>query len=466
MAHEILIVDDEADIRTQTAGILEDIGYKTRLAANSTEALAEVAGRQPALVILDVWLGNSELDGIETLGVIRRDHPDQHVLMISGHATFDMAVQATKMGAYDFLTKPFKADVLVHAVERAIRDRRLRLENQELRRQAASAPADIIGTSQIMTHLRQSIDKIGATDSRVLISGPSGSGKSLMARALHEASSRAGGPLIALNCASLRQDGCDAILFGREASGGRPREIGVIEKAHGGTLVLDEVADLPPPAQSRIVGFLHENTFHRVGSSRPIGADVRILTTTRRDLKAEVLTGSFHEELYYRLNVVPLETPPLSARRNDIAALARHMMNRLAADKGRAPRPIGPDGIAALEAYDWPGNFWELANVIERLLLDTLLLPDQVIDGRRVAQAIGKGDRGGVGAEPGASVKNRPLREAREAFEREYLLFHLARFGGNISRTAAFVEMDRAALHRKLKLLGVKISAKSEGIGA
>lgn len=466
MAHEILIVDDEADIRTQTAGILEDIGYKTRLAANSTEALAEVAGRQPALVILDVWLGNSELDGIETLGVIRRDYPDQHVLMISGHATFDMAVQATKMGAYDFLTKPFKTDVLVHAVERAIRDWRLHLENQELRRQAASASGDIVGSSQIMAQLRQSIDKLGATDSRILIGGPSGAGKSLMARALHDASSRATDPFIVLNCASLRPDGCDAILFGREAAGGRPREIGVIEKAHGGTLVLDEVADLPPPAQSRIVGFLHDNMFHRVGGSQSIGADLRLLATTRRDLKAEVRAGNFHEELYYRLNVVPLEAPPLRTRRGDIAALARHLMNRVAAERGRAPRQIGQDGIAALEAHDWPGNLWELANAMERLLLDTSIPADQAIDGTLVAQAIGKGDRGVGGAEPGSNLINRSLREAREAFEREYLLFHLARFGGNISRTAAFVEMDRAALHRKLKQLGVKVSTKSEGINA
>lgn len=465
MAHEILIVDDEADIRTQTAGILEDLGYKTRLAANSAEALAEVAGRQPALVILDVWLGNSELDGIETLGAIRRDYPDQHVLMISGHATFDMAVQATKMGAYDFLTKPFKADVLVHAVERAVHDWQLRQENRNLRQQTAFAPDDIVGASQVVTNLRQSINKLGATDSRVLIGGPSGSGKSLIARALHEASSRAGGPFIVLNCGSLGQDGCDPTLFGREASDGRPREIGVIERAHGGTLVLDEVADLSPLAQSRIVGFLHDNMFHRVGGSQSIGADLRVLATTRRDLKVEVQAGRFHEELYYRLNVVSLEAPPVHARRTDIAALARHIMNRVAVEKGRSPRPVGPDGIAALEAHDWPGNLWELTNVVERLLIDTDIHPDEAIDGKAVALAIGKLSRGG-GPEQGVNVMNRPLREAREAFEREYLLFHLSRFGGNISRTAAFVEMDRAALHRKLKLLGVKISVKSEGIDA
>lgn len=466
MPHEILIVDDEADIRTQIAGILEDVGYEARQASNSSEALEVMAGRQPALVVLDVWLGDSELDGLETLAAIRRDYPDQQVVMISGHATFDMAVTATKMGAYDFITKPFKADVLIHTVERSIHEMRLRQENQELRRRSPGTPEDIVGTSQVMVQLRKLIEKVGPTDSRVLINGPTGSGKSMIARTLHQLSPRSGGRFEVVNCSTVEPAGRDGLLFGHEAESGRPRQLGLFERAHRGTLVLEEVAELSPEAQARIVAFLHDGAFRRAGGRKAIEADVRILATSRRDLRAEIAAGCFHEELYYRLNVVPIEIPPLRERRKDIAALARHVMSRIAADHGRPARTISADGIAALEAYNWPGNLWELSNVIERLLLTTPGDTEDTITGDHVAQAIGQDARGAGRWDGAIGVLNQPLREAREAFEREYLIFHLTRFGGNISRTAEFVGMDRAALHRKLKLLGLNVTARAQEAGA
>jgi two-component system nitrogen regulation response regulator NtrX len=466
MAHEILIVDDEADIRTQVAGILEDIGYQTLHASNSTEALEAMSGRQPALIILDVWLGDSEKDGLETLEEIRRDYPEQQVVMISGHATFDMAVSATKMGAYDFITKPFKSDVLLHTVERALRELRLQEENTELLRRSGRQTEDIIGTSPIMVQLRRSIEQIAKTDSRALIFGPAGSGKSLIARALHKASARAGGRFVVLNCATVEQDRSDMILFGLEPRTGKPRAVGVFEKAHGGTLVLEEVGSLSPPAQAKIVALLHDNTFRRLGGSKLIEVNTRVLATTTRDLKSEVDAGRFNEDLYYRLNVVPVEVPPLRVRRTDMPGLARYLMARIAAEKDQAAPALDPDAIDTLEAHDWPGNLWELNNVIERLLLTARGSADDKITASSVAAAIGEGARNATRWDHNLQVLNQPLREAREAFEREYMQFHLTRFGGNISRTAEFVGMDRAALHRKLKVLGVNTSEKSEGVGA
>lgn len=466
MAHEILIVDDEPDIRMQIAGILEDIGYQTRQASNSTETMDAVAGRQPALVILDVWLGDSELDGLQTLEQIRSEYPDQQVVMISGHATFDMAVTATKMGAYDFITKPFKTDVLLHNVERALRELHLQEENRELRRRAGPQTEDIIGVSQIMVQLRRTVEQVARTDSRALIFGPAGSGKSLIARSIHKDSPRSKGRLVVLNCAALEADGGDAILFGLEPQAGRPRGVGVFERAHGGTLVLEEVGSLSRESQARIINVLHDNIIRRLGGSKLIEVNTRVLATTTQDLKSAVDGGYFNEDLYYRLNVVPIDVPPLHVRRKDISGLTRYLMARIAAEKDQTERKLEADAIEVLEAHDWPGNLWELTNVIERLLLSTRETPDQPIDSASAAAAIGEGARNATRWDHSLEVLNQPLREAREAFEREYMQFHLTRFGGNISRTAEFVGMDRAALHRKLKMLGVSTSEKSAGIGA
>ncbi len=462
MAHDILIVDDEADIRRLIAGILEDEGYETREAANSAETFEAIRARQPSLIILDVWLQESEYDGLQMLEMIRREHPDQQVIMISGHATFDMAVSATKIGAYDFLTKPFKTDVLLHTVARAIEDARLRRENRELQELTGGDIDDLVGTSSAVSQLRHVVDRVAPTDSRVLITGPPGAGKGVIARLIHKRSARRKGPFIVLNCAGLEPDRLEPELFGMEATASEPRRIGVLERAHGGTLLLDEVADMPLETQGRIVRVLHRPRFQRIGGDAWVDVDVRVIATSNRDLGREIAANRFREDLYYRLNVVPIQVPPLASRREDIPLLAQQIMERSALAKRRPPRSFTEDALAALQAHDWPGNVWELVNVVERLLLLAPGEADDPVRGEAVAQAIGQGSNEILRWERALEVMNQPLRNAREDFEKEYLTFHLARFGGNISRTAEFVGMDRAALHRKLKLLGVRNAVRMQ----
>ena len=462
MATDILIVDDESDIRKLIAGILEDEGYGTREAGSSSEAFRAIEARQPALIILDVWLQNSEHDGLQMLELIRRDNPDQQIVMISGHATFDMAVRATKMGAYDFLTKPFKSEVLLHTISRAVEDGRLRRENRALQEQVGGPVTKLSGESPAIVNLRQALEKVAPTDSRVLITGSPGSGKSVVARILHDQSNRCNGPFVVLNCAGLEPDRLETALFGKEATDDQARRVGVLEQAHGGTLLLDEVADMPMETQTKIVRVLHRPRFHRIGGEGWVEVDTRIVATTNRDLKREIEVGLFREDLYYRLNVVPLSVPPLSTRRADIPVLAKQLMERAAASKGRASRALSEEALIALQAYEWPGNVWELVNVIERLLLPTAGDPDAPVRADAVGEAIGSGSPEFLHSDASLGIMNQPLREAREDFERQYLTFHLARFGGNISRTAGYVGMDRAALHRKLKGLGVHNAERSQ----
>ncbi len=456
--HEILIVDDETDIRLQISGILEDEGFATRMAGNSTDALAAVAARQPSLVILDVWLAGSQLDGLEILKRIKEDHQDLQVIMISGHGTLDMAVNATKMGAYDFISKPFKTDELLHTIDRALSELKLRRENAELRRIAGGGTSqELVGTSPAMNEVKKAISRIGPTESRVLVSGPPGSGKGAVARTIHAESLRAEGPFVVMNCASLTDDTLEPVLFGREADESHPRSVGLLEEAHGGTLLLDEVADLTLELQSKMARVLHTQRFNRVGGVQPVEVSVRVLSTSARDLPKEIEAGRFREDLFYRLNVVPLTVPPLIERREDIPALAEALMHRSASSKGRSPRPLGNDAIATLQGHDWPGNVWELANVVERLLLTAE--GDAEVGAAAVTQAIGDNGEESSGWSRAPETLALPLREAREAFERDYLIYHLNRFGRNISRTAEFVGMDRAALHRKLKGLGISSSS-------
>ncbi|RED53252.1 sigma-54-dependent transcriptional regulator [Aestuariispira insulae] len=466
MAADILIVDDEADIRMQMAGILEDEGFETREAANSAQAYSAVAARQPSLVILDVWLNASEHDGLQILENIKRDHPSLPIIMISGHGTFDMAVSATKIGAYDFISKPFKTDVLLHTIDRALSEAKLRRENEELQKLTGGGITGLIGDSVQIQDVRKAIEKVAATESRVMITGAPGAGKSLVARLIHKNSTRADGPFVVLNCASLEPETIDAALFGVEATEHDRRKIGVLEEAHGGTLLLDEVADMSLETQGKIVRVLHSQKFQRLGGDTWVDVNVRVLATTNRDLNALIEQGVFREDLYYRLNVVPLAIPPLSARRGDIPALVTYLMDRSATAKGRTARALGDDALAALQGYGWPGNVWELSNVLERLLI---LAPGDscdLIGADSVSAALNESEEENlVGWGNAAEVMSLPLREAREAFERDYLLFHLTRFGGNISRTAEFVGMDRAALHRKLKGLGMNGGPKQKAVG-
>ncbi|MBV8493382.1 MAG: sigma-54-dependent Fis family transcriptional regulator [Alphaproteobacteria bacterium] len=455
MAHDILIVDDEADIRMLIAGVLRDEGYATREAGDSGEALAAIHTRQPTLVILDIWLQGSELDGIAILRQLRAEMPSVPVIMISGHGTIETAVEAIKMGAYDFIEKPFKADRLLLLVARAIEAAQLRRENAELKLRAGGE-LDLVGASPAINQLRQQIERVAPTGSRVLISGAPGSGKEVVGRLLHARSRRSQGPFVPVNCATMRPDRLEIELFGCEASNnGEPRKIGTFERAHGGTLFLDEVADMPLETQGKIVRALQEQTFERVGGSRRVEVDVRVVASSNRELSAEIAAGRFREDLFYRLNVVPIRIPPLRERREDIPLLGRHFMARGAAAARIQPRDFGEDALAALQAYTWPGNVRQLRNVIDWLLImapgDTDepvhadMLPNEIT---AIAPTVVKWDKG-------SEIMTLPLRDAREVFEREYLLAQVTRFGGNISRTAAFVGMERSALHRKLKSLGV-----------
>ncbi|HET7594107.1 MAG TPA: sigma-54 dependent transcriptional regulator, partial [Stellaceae bacterium] len=378
------------------------------------------------------------------------------VVMISGHGTIETAVAAIKIGAYDFIEKPFKSDRLLLVVERAIEAARLRREVEELRLRAGG-DEELIGVSHAVNQLRQQVERVAGTGSRVLVSGPPGAGKDVVARVLHSQSRRSSGPFVALNCATLRPERLELELFGSEAgaeSADSPRKVGTFELAHGGTLFLDEVADMPLETQGKIVRAVQDQTFERVGGGR-VEVDVRVIASTNRDLALEIAAGRFREDLYYRLAVVPIRVPSLRERCEDIPLLARHFMTRAAEAARLTPREFGEDAIAALQAYEWPGNVRQLRNVVDWLLIMATgdsreplradMLPAEI---GSIAPTVVKWDKGG-------EIMTLPLRDAREVFEREYLLAQVTRFGGNISRTAAFVGMERSALHRKLKSLGV-----------
>ncbi|PWS36165.1 sigma-54-dependent Fis family transcriptional regulator [Falsiroseomonas bella] len=467
MAHDILIVDDEPDIRALIEGILSDEGYQTRQAGNSDQALAAFRARRPSLVILDIWLQNSRLDGLGILQAMHQEEPRVPCVMISGHGTIETAVQAIQQGAYDFIEKPFEADRLLLIVARALEAARLKREVSELKLRAG-AETELVGVSPAMAQLRQAIERVAPTGSRVLISGPAGSGKEVAARMLHARSRRADGPFVALNCATLAPGRFEEELFGVEAGTGpeaQPRRAGVLERAHGGTLLLDEVGDMPMETQGKIVRALQEQGFTRLGGAQRVQVDVRVIATTSKDLQAEIAAGRFREDLFYRLAVVPLKIAPLRERREDIPALARHFMAKSVETSGMAPRELTEDALAAMQAYEWPGNVRELRNLIDWLLIMAPgearepvrpdMLPPQV---GAAAPAVLKLDRS-------SEIMTLPLREARELFERQYLEAQLLRFGGNISRTANFVGMERSALHRKLKFLGVNAEDRAPANG-
>ncbi|NQV84822.1 MAG: sigma-54-dependent Fis family transcriptional regulator [Rhodospirillales bacterium] len=458
MAHEILIVDDESDIRELTSGILEDEGYQTRNAANSSDALAAVEVRRPSLVLLDIWLQGSELDGLGILKALKENHPTIPVLMMSGHGTIETAVTALQDGAYDFIEKPFKADRLLMLVERAIETDSLRRENEELRLRAGTAN-ELIGVSQVAIDMRLAIDRIAPTNSRVLITGPAGSGKEVVARMLHARSARAKGPFVVVNCATMSPDRFEIELFGSENPTGnseKPQKVGTFEAAHNGTLFLDEVSDMPLETQGKIVRVLQEQIFERVGGTTRVEVDVRVVASSTTSLADEIKAGNFREDFFYRLNVMPLEVPSLNQRPDDIPPLAEHFMRHAAQTSGQPVRTIGTDALAVLQGYSWPGNVRELRNVIERLLIMASGDPAKPITADMMGPEINADAPIAGNLRTNMEIMGLALRDAREIFEKEYLLAQVTRFGGNISKTAEFIGMERSALHRKLKALGVR----------
>ena len=454
MKYDILIVEDEDDIREMIGGILEDDGYAVRLTATSTEAINSLKSRKPSLMILDVWLKGSAMDGIELLDSIKKSHPNMPVIVISGHGTVETAVSAIRKGAYDYIVKPFKADKLLVTCKRALENARLKSENEELKGKTSNDVA-LVGTSSHVIQLKQKISKIAATNSRVLISGQSGSGKELIARLLHENSLRSKGPFKAVNAASIIPERVEEELFGVEDESGNLNKIGLLERAHNGTLYLDEVADMPIETQGKLLRLLVEQRFRRLGGKDDVQVDVRVITSSSRDLFKEVNLGRFREDLYHRLNVMPLEAPPLKERREDIPALVEHFITQISSSTGLPARKIGADAMAALQAHNWPGNVRQLRNNVERLLILAIGDPSQAITLETLPPEVSV-VRATQGKNENEKLISLSLRDAREHFERDYLKAQIQRFGGNISRTANFVGMERSALHRKLKSLGLK----------
>jgi len=456
---DILVVDDEEDIRSLVSEILTDAGYEARQARDSDSALNALADRVPNAVILDIWLRGSELDGMGILEVIAERYPWVPVIMISGHGNIETAVNAIKIGAYDFIEKPFKSEELLLVVNRAIESSRLKLENIELKSKTV-AEFDLMGNSGAVSQVRQAIEKVAATNSRVLISGPSGSGKEIVARLIHQKSRRESANFVVLNSAGLSAEKIDEELFGVEDGGFQTsgaRKTGALERAHKGTLFIDEIAEIPMQTQGKLLRVLQEGTFSRVGSTRQIKVDVRIISASTRNLKNEIYNGRVREDLFYRLNVVPVEVPPLSQRKEDIPDLCRYFLKRVSDINGLPLKELGEDTVAILQSYEWPGNVRQLRNVMEWLLIMSPADSQQsnIIRADMLPPEFVNSTPAVLRADMNMDIMALPLREAREIFEREYLLAQVSRFGGNISRTSAFIGMERSALHRKLKSLGI-----------
>jgi len=455
---DILITDDERDIRELISDILKDEGFTTRLAGTSDQCMAEIAAQPPALMILDIWLKDSRMDGIDILKTVKREHPDIPIVIISGHGNIEIAVAAIKQGAYDFIEKPFNIDQLMVVIRRAMETSRLRRENIELKRGDAP-PSEMLGDSAVFRALRAQLDKVTKSNGRIMLTGQPGSGKEIAARYIHANSNRASAPFVTVSSASIEPDRMEEVLFGRESREGGV-EKGLLEQANGGVIYFDEVAEMPLGTQSKILRVLVDQSFQRVGGGEKVQVDLRVISSSNKDLAEAMQNGQLRQELFHRLNVVPIAVPSLEERRDDIPLLAEHFIDVLNKTQGLPARKLAEDARALLQTMVWPGNVRQLKNVVERVLI----LGES--NGPITAKELPSLEE--TGAEEGRVVLSGglatlPLREARELFEREYLLTQINRFGGNISRTASFVGMERSALHRKLKSLGVVTSSRSGG---
>ena len=454
MASDILIVDDEMDIREIVSGILSDEGHGTRTAKNSDEALNAIQARRPSLVFLDIWLQGSKLDGLQVLEIVKQQNPNLPVVMISGHGNIETAVSAIKLGAYDFIEKPFKADRLVLIAERALENSRLKREVSDLKVKSGSVTR-MVGKSTSVNQLRQVIDRVAPANSRIMVTGQSGSGKELTARMIHDASARSSGPFVVVNAATITPETMEHELFGSEGVSGEGRYVGKLEEAHGGSLYIDEIADMPRETQGKILRVLVEQNFTRVGGTTRVNVDVRIISSSARDLAGAIAEGTFREDLFHRLSVVPIRVPSLSERRDDIPELITFFMDQITANAGLPKRRIAEDAMAILQSHDWPGNVRQLRNNVERLMILASGEPDAEISADMLPSEVGALVPATPTGAGGEKLMSLPLRDAREVFEREYLMAQVSRFGGNISRTAEFIGMERSALHRKLKSLGI-----------
>ncbi len=460
--NDILIVDDEKDIRDLVSGILEDEQYLTRSVGDSTSAIKSIKNQIPSLIILDIWLEGSQMDGLELLDEIITINPSLPIVMISGHGNIEAAVTAIKRGAYDFIEKPFNAERLLMVVKRALETGNLRNENKILRLQSGISD-EILGNSNAISNTRYALEKVAPTGSRVLISGPPGSGKELAARLVHSKSKRSDGPFVVINSARMSPETIDQELFGSEEvleDPGSPKRIGILEKANNGTLFIDEVADMPLETQARILRVLQDQRFYRVGGTSEVLVDIRVVSATSKDLLKEIKEGKFREDLFHRLSVVPIKIPPLSERREDIPILAKHFMEVTAQNIGFAQRSMSDDAIAVLQSKNWSGNVRELKNLIERLLIMAPGNTDDPIKPEMIPPEVMSDGSNALRNSSNGEIIAMPLRKAREYFEREYLIAQISRFGGNISKTAGFVGMERSALHRKLKSLGINSSVR------
>lgn len=463
MSLDVLVVDDEADIRDLISDILKDDGFEPRVAANSAGAIEAIDERVPRAMVLDIWLQGSEMDGLGVLEQVKKKHPNLPIIMISGHGNIETAINSIKLGAYDYIEKPFKEERLVRLLKRAIEISDLKNENEELKTRG-TYENELIGNSNAVTALRNNIEKIACTESRVMITGYAGSGKEVVARIIHDRSSRKNGPFIVLNAASIDSDKVEEELFGNEDRSGvrGERKVGTFERAHGGTLFLDEVADMPLNVQNKLLRFLQENNFERMGGNRKVKVDIRIISSTNKNMQKEIEEGRFREDLYYRLNVVPLKVPSLGERIGDLEMLANYFIGRCSKTLGVAPKKISESAFAAMEVYNWPGNIRQLRNIIEWLLImapdnaseiTASMLPPEILSNNPVSSSF----------DNNADIMGMPLKNAREAFEKQYLNAQLKRFGGNISKTANFIGMERSAFHRKLKMLNIGSKENNDG---